>query len=141
MTSNSSEYGNAFCDSEYYEVGTGKTNRAYFAFDNNTSTEWASGYSDGRDNYIGFKFNNPVCIKKAMIYNRMSTTGFNYAKLQASNDKSNWTELVAVQYNAGTKIYANINNKNNYSYYRFVIGGYSSNLNMPRATEIQFYGR
>ena len=136
MTSDTSPYGTVFYDSFNDTSG-----RGYQAFDGNDSTEWASLYADGRDGYVGYKFLNPTCVKKATIYssNITSSGGFSYAILEASNDNNSWVELGRTVYNTTSTYAVNTQNNANYLYYRFRIGGYTSNSNRPRANTIQFY--
>lgn len=86
MTSNTAPYGTAISQSVYsgYEP--------YKAFDNNLS-DTAFGTSTagtGAGAYLGYKFTNPINVKRVRIWSGSSTT--DTLKIQYSDDGSSWND-------------------------------------------------
>lgn len=147
MTSNTAPYGEAFASSE-----NTTSNKAYHGCDGDINTMWtSSGSATDVRNYIGYKFVNPICVKKAKyVASRDVNTAPDVSiKVQASNDNSTWTDLTDVvvcdnSNYAETEI--DINNESYYLYYRlyFVTNGtrppYYTSYH-SHAREFQFYGR
>lgn len=102
--------------------------------------------------YIGYKFTNPVAVKKVAILGSLSTPYYTISpktfKVQYSDNGTNWTDATGtLNYNYSsfaevtTQEYA-INTNSSHRYWNIYIltnGGHS--LNKSGLTKIQFYGR
>lgn len=143
MSANTAPHGEVIYSSTY------STNYPFHAFDrdyNSSGHEWISNGSTNQ--YVGYKFTNPVCVKRA-FFDRMYLAGEagtrvkNY-KIQASNDNSTWVDLyVGLEENNTPNMhsfkYVDIDNDSYYLYYRmFIVDAYYS---YPALWELQFYGR
>jgi len=136
MTSNTAPYGEAIrsgVSSSSYE--------AWKAFDGDDVSHWHSASSSALQ-YIGYKFTNPVYVKKTRIFLEVSSTIERAEKLiiQGSNDNSTWvdiTENVKSSFIVGWNEFPTTKNGAYFLYYR-------ANLGTCEAVSIdslQFYGR
>lgn len=138
MTSNTTPSGEVIYSPIY------STFYAYYGFDNNGSTEYASSVSGKNDTaYLGYDFteNVTVCKYYALVKGASSLT-VNY-KVQGSNDKSTWETLAEhnVTYTATTEtIQGTFNNSTAYRYYRLLKDVSVSDCRFEVYT-LQFYGR
>lgn len=132
MTGESTPSGRATCSSyanwQY---------QAYFAFDEyygyDTST-WAT--VNALPQWIQYQFPNPVCIKKLITVHRNEDSGQRNNRavsnftFQASNDGTNWVNLkdcVITQKTSHYKAEFEIDNDNEYTYYRLYVTGNFNN--------------
>lgn len=133
MTANTAPYGEAIKNSEY------SYNPAYYAFDDN-----AQGWSPSNDttpSYIGYKFTNPICVKRVTFRQAYaSEAAISGLKVQGSNDNSTWVDLATFTSESGgaTKIVDIPTNSNYYLYYRVYGNMVNSN---SYGYKLQFYGR
>ena len=137
MTSNTSSIGEIIfsterSDGNYY---------AYNAFDNNDNTYWMA---DGAiyPSYIGYKFNQAVCVKKIdCLFGNISGYYSTKFKFQASNDNSQWVNLLGET----TRVDSNkhetykVNNDKNYRYYRLYIISGNASVASPFIHSLQMY--
>ena len=120
----------------------------YCAFDGNDDTYW---YDTNHmvNPYVGYQFNSPVCVKKALLtVNAFASTAANYVlTLQGlNNDNDNWVDLETFNFthNGGAAtiltFMMDLNNNDKYLYYRLV----SENDYIPTSSvvvrTIQLYG-
>lgn len=104
-------------------------------FDGNTST--AGTTKGGNGSYIGYKFENPVCVKKAYI---KMNNGSNFT-IQASNDNFvTKKDFVTLSCDGQSEQTINIDNDEKYTYYRLYCNSMLSGAYFS-LREIQFYGR
>lgn len=143
MTSNSAPYGEAFGSSiadntaPYYGLFAG-------SLDEGSYHVWASQANKIADEYVGYKFTNPTCVKSFELNNRVirsTNTSIKDFKLQASNDGTTYVDLGTYEKNTTDASQRfTVDNDNYYLYYRIYVltnrGG--SNVSIPR---LQFYGR
>lgn len=128
MTSNTEPWGVAF--------GSSSGGNAYKYFDRDTSTGWDD------DSYFGYTFNEPKIVNRLMLYTRPSYNSANKHKFQASNDGTNWIDLLSeedmsVMTAASTYYYIDIDNNTAYTRYRVFHSGVSG---FDGFKECQFYG-
>lgn len=144
MTSNTTPVG------EVIAISSHNNNPAYYAFDDSLSTLWGSN-STSTPVWVGYKFENSVCAKKAtVIFDYSSTyyvTSCTY-KYQASNDNSEWVDispLITIGSQSGNSNGCTdvLNNSKNYLYYRIYITEQTINSAIFKGSifELQFYGR
>lgn len=137
MTSDTTPYG------EVFGTTAGGSTHAYNVFDNNASTYY---YGNAADRYIGYKFINPVCVKRVYVNEEhlgSAATSITEA-IQASNDNNTWVNLASFLVGVETiNQYYDINNSDYYLYYRMkCISGVAEGSNIGTKTyELQFYGR
>lgn len=137
MTSDTAPYGEVFASSNHRDYPI------YQTFDGNNATLWVTN-SIKTNSYVGYKFTNPICVKKFFLLPYMASACRvkNYY-IEASNDGTNWIRLYTGVYsdsktNGET---VSISNDNYYLQYRiFVVDGYSSAESISILT-LQFYGR
>ena len=135
MTSNTAPYGEAFSNNS--QTNSWKT------FDGDTSTHWTP-LSNATNNYVGYRFVTPVIIKyiKATVTHKTGYPTRTYT-IQGSSDNVEFVDLYS--FNATTtvkKVSANINNENEYSYFRIFC---AQALHVPDSyiagiEELQCYG-
>lgn len=143
MTSNTTPSGE--CISGGYNA-SGQEN--YKAFDNNTSTFFASSQnSTGAGAYIGYIFDNAISVKKVDFDLWISYSGSSCNQviaLQGSNDGSTWSDIteISITYTGSTPNKNNVivSNYANFKYYR-IYKKSSSLTTRLGAYRIQFYGR
>lgn len=145
MTGNTSPYGEAIATSFY------STNEEYKAFDNNGSTRWNNS-NWAENEYIGYKFTNPVCCKKVSFvpYYYNSSCHLKNFKVQASNtgNSDDWHDLTNIitldnqEYASGYTIDLS-SNDDYYKYYiiRCIDSWLSANTHAYSLWSLQFYGR
>lgn len=145
MTANDAPYGEASGG------GTQTPNPPYLAFDGDLTTNPNSSYgSDGntQNSWIGYKFANPVCVKKIRLYEyddpikRYKLYTF---KLQYSNDGTTWTDIADASFDMTDKA------EGNFYYFSIPNNVYalcwklqpltSKNSNAIFIRDLQFYGR
>lgn len=145
MTSNTAPYGEASGSS--IESGAN-----YYGPFSNYVSGWYNHRNNYSDQFLQYKFTNPVCIKRAN-YQLMTEVG-NFTvqgitlTLQASNDGTNWTNLqtkISPKEDV-TKIQSiDIDNTNYYLYYRLAYSSYVyktyDNHYYCCCRMLQFYGR
>lgn len=142
MTSNTTPYGEAICNS------AASSGPAYYAFDGNSDHQWLSSeMSTGSGAYIGYRFRNPVCIKrfKYRFASQFPNTVIAF-KLQASNDGTTWIDISGQLSDqvAGASPYVvystrDIENSSFYLYYRLYRVSSSAN-DYFYVSGLQFYG-
>lgn len=150
MTSNTTPSGECFAYGTRTEAGY----QNYYLFDGNENQSWTSNVNGG---YCGYEYpsakkNYMFVFKYIFYYNRASgTTNTRLAKIQASNDGSNYTDLYVHTYtNPDGAPYGNVRTDtqiisapNTYKYYRLwleepTLNGVDSQFD---PTLLQFYGR
>lgn len=134
MTSDTTPEGEAFV------TNTVSESSAYKAFDNDITKGCISAMNPSNW-YVGYKFINPICVKKAKVIS--TTNSPKRYKIQASNDNTTWTDvsgIITETDNANVNTIVECNNDNYYLYYRiYVIEGF--NPAQFRVYILQFYGR
>ena len=137
MTSASTPYGEAISTTPYsssysaYHAYDGDINSAGFV----TTTAYGSAY-------LGFKFTNPICVRKVSFYLRSG--GYNphhVFKVRGSNDGTNWTDIATTpDITKDEWISVDITNDDYYLYYSvlYVSGG---GVDSGQGLKLQFYGR
>ena len=148
MTSNTAPYGECIASASQSSYPT------YQAFDKDDTSHWGAGSVDYSAAYIGYKFTNPVKIKEIAFTKRINT-GLTYdgkctAKIQASNDGSDWVDLTdTLTFDQLSSQYGEKESwdaTQNEGYYLYVRLKYltkvvtSDNL-YPCCAGLQFYGR
>lgn len=129
MTSNTTPSGECF-GSTYYQPQFDY----YKAFDNDSSTRWASAEGDTTGSYVGYQFTSPVCITKVTIKTTATATG----KIQGSNDGVTYDDLASINITtAESNMSFTFANSSKYSYYRF----YNTTAEYASPYTLQFYGR
>ena len=146
MTSNTAPYGEAICNS--YHSQTGYDEQAYKAFDN-ANDGWTTE-TNITNNYVGYKFTNPVCVKKVNVqYNVNNQSLPRTWTVRASNDGTTWENLGTFNTGSGSSssketfsIDIDINNDNYYLYYSIFCADviYISGSWAIRIFTLQFYG-
>ena len=140
MTSNTTPSGKASASS----VLPGTTWDAWQAFGSD-NIPWHS--ANGSIQWIMYKFEKPICVKKVYICNDLTVAGGSKVTyIQASNDGSTWTNLSSAFDcgNIGASTNLTLNNKEYYQYYRLYstesnyFDGYGHYLVV---NILQFYGR
>lgn len=135
MTANDAPYGTVIST-----TATAFSYPAYRAFDGNSVTYWQ--LDSASSPFIGYKFVNPVIIKRFAI--RFWPTQYEIltGKIQGSNDNSTWKDIsTTITFEQGTaaKQIFDINNNEPFLYYRLQA------LSLVKSTvivnELQFYGR
>lgn len=147
MTANTAPYGEALFSSRYDTSGSFE---GYRAFNDTPSKDaWVSSPGAGTGAYLGYKFTNPICVKKIQLTNRNDNTAVQSPKnfkIQASNDGSSWTDLGtflnANNTYGGVTTY-NIDNDDYYLYYRLYVVDVNTtgSYTYVAIAELQFYGR
>lgn len=143
MTSDSAPYGEVIGD-EYYQ-----SYYKYYAFDGDPTSFWTSKNANS-GHYIGYKFTNPIKALKFANTRRYYTADPQTtisAKVQASNDGTNWTDLTDdfslilndVNSTGVVDEYDLTKNLGYYLYYRVLFGAGSAVW--PCTAGVQFYGR
>jgi hypothetical protein len=141
MTANTAPYGEAIKSTEY-----NSTYAAYSAF-NDSAYGWTPATSDTLGNcYVGYKFVNPICVKKMMIFTPTAgtTTRISAFKLQGSNsgNSNDWTDLLTVTNKVNGLDYYEVDNNNYYMYLRVLItAGATIASTAIIIQSLQFYGR
>lgn len=146
MTSNTTPSGEAFAKS------AGAGNEAYKAFDGDITTNYSTS-TNPVGNYVGYSFDNPICIEKAEIYayyNSSSAVTMKplKVKVQGSNDFSEWEDISATTDKTitqdGQKVAIPITANKYFKHIRIyyvdancIVNGTS----YANCKEIQFYGR
>lgn len=129
MTANNAPYGEAI--SGY----NANNSLPYMAFDNNDTTRHLGTESSGSASWLGYKFTNPICVKK--IYYHITNATF---KIQGSNDGSTWEDIEnGKTHTDGTKM-ENIANDKYYLQY-IIFKTVATTGKAMTTNELQFYGR
>ena len=131
MTGNTAPYGEAIRSSEPSSIY-----ESYKVFDRNYST--FGGCANANNAYVGYKFTNPICPKKAKITEIAEFNSSCEYKIKGSNDGSTWDTLASVT-SASQEV--SIDTDNYYLYlalWQTYRNGAYSNSNLR---ELQFYGR
>ena len=143
MTANNAPYGTAISDANYAE-----TYQPYFVFMTNPQYGWLGPTTNEGTHYIGYKFVNPVCVRKVKIGTKLIGYSGNAVdstvKLRYSNDGSTWTELDdSISIPAYTDTVADVENDVYALYWaiRFVSWNRTNPYNMNVCSSLQFYGR
>lgn len=117
------------------------TNYAWKGF-NQSSSDFFNSQANGA--YLGFKFNNPVCVKSFKYVSKGPSWSIVSGKIQASNNGTNWVDLtdtITFTTFESTTEAANysgkVNNNNGYLYYRLLAVTKDVNASVM---ELQFYG-
>ena len=130
MTSNTAPYGEVIASSVFTNYDKFKV------FDDIDSTYWASNNpSSSVGEYIGYKFVNPICVKKVKC--RLYSNALTF-DVYGSNDNSKWDKLDSINATT-TSTDFNINNDKFYLYYKLQCVTEISN--MIGIYTLQFYGR
>lgn len=143
MTANNAPYGTAISDANYAEAY-----QPYFVFMTNPQYGWLGPTTNEGTHYIGYKFVNPVCVRKVKIGTKLIGYSGNAVdstvKLRYSNDGSTWTELDdSISIPAYTDTVADVENDVYALYWaiRFVSWNRTNPYNMNVCSSLQFYGR
>ena len=130
MTSNTAPYGEVIASSVFTNYDKFKV------FDDIDSTYWTSNnQSSSVGEYIGYKFVNPICVKKVKCRLYANALTFD---VYGSNDNSKWDKLDSINTTTTSKDF-NINNDKFYLYYKLQCVTEISN--MIGIYTLQFYGR
>lgn len=143
MTSDSAPYGTAF-GSRY-----GNNANYYMVFDGNDATQWSAGANYTTNQYVGYKFVNPVRVTRVSIMpSNDSATAYNRVKnfkVQGSNtgDTNDWHDIytgICQSTSSATPQVFTFDNDDYYLQYRvYVVDSYSSVT--IAVLSLQFYGR
>lgn len=135
MTANNAPYGTALRSSI---DGNQSIYEAFYAFDNNDSTYWAAN-SGAKNQYIGYEFAQPVCVKKLYFKCSDNMVRLNNFILQGSNDGfTTKTDIETFENNSVENTF----NVNNYDYYKsYRIYGTNDGSGYLKLVTLQFYGR
>lgn len=115
---------------------------SYKAFDKSISTFWIPIRSTTSivGDYIGYKFDSPICIKAVNVQGNR----FTEIVIEASNDNSTYSSLKTTNLGGGDSYFDKTiildENVNSYLYYRIRFTSASSNVDCQIA-ELNFYGR
>lgn len=146
MTSNTTPSGECVYSTEFSELSY----YAYKAFDGNSSSRWAAQGSGAiRNQYVGYKFTQPIVVNKVSLtaaYVNNYTRVKNYHIDGRVDSNSEWVSLYTgiVQNTSSTHTDTIlISNETAYQDYRiYVVDNYaSSNDYGISINELQFYGR
>lgn len=142
MTASNAPFGVASASSE---LGTG--NEAWKAFDGDDtqSSVWAANNTVApnvqKEAWIQYKFVNPVCIKR--IHYAVSNVIYTDSMtILGSNDGTNFETIDTLQTIPSGTSELNINNENEYLYYRFSLVQHhtsGSSINIPAVRGLQLY--
>lgn len=143
MTSNTAPYGEA----SVYRTGT-SGGAAWNVFDGNDSIAYSNRTGRNTNDYVRYKFTNPVCVKKVKFLHAQNTTETQYVKVRASNDGTNFVELGSFtlpynEYASNLSMnYLDVSNNDNYYLY-YEVKNNDSPTGSPWWTiySLQFYGR
>lgn len=121
LTSNGTMGGDKFAASAITEYSS--SYQAYMAFDNSTSTEWASKGTQN-PSWISFYNPEPLKVTKLTMRNRTSAENFTAGKIYGSNNNYYWEEIgsystTVTSANATWEIDLS-NNTKYYKYYKIV---------------------
>ncbi|MCR5098753.1 MAG: hypothetical protein K6B14_07390 [Lachnospiraceae bacterium] len=142
MTSATTPSGMAFANVE------DPSNPAWRAFDDDTSTFWATNASSWANIYCGYIFATPI-ILYSIAYKQRTTTAV-LAKIEGSNDTTNgtdgtWTTILNnITDVSSAEIFKVVSNNSGYKAFRFYITSMTcsaSNQSGGRLETLQFYGR
>ena len=135
MTDNNAPYGTALRSTI---DGNQSKFEAFYAFDNNDSTYWAAN-SGATNQYIGYEFAQPVCVKRLYFKCSDNTVRLNKFILQGSNDGfTTKTDIETFENNSVENTF-NVNNNDYYKSYR--IYGTNDGSGYLKLVTLQFYGR
>lgn len=146
MTSNTTPYGTAFASTTY-----SSSYNAFNAFDDKINSYWCTTNGSKTNQYIGYKFVNPIKVKKVSIThsgNIGDGTGAipKNCKVQYSNDNSTWTDvpnsnfIVTPQSTTPATIEKTIDIDVYALYWRvFILDNYGGSY--INVSSVQFYGR
>ena len=113
---------------------------AYNAF-NNGNARWCSTSIQANTNYyLGYKFKNPVCVRRVYLKNFWDNYHVQSFQLQGSNDGNSWTTIGTYNH-SNTNSYAafyNIENRAYYLQYRLLLQGRTGGY--YEIQSLQFYG-
>ena len=141
MTSNSAPSGNASgssiitSDFDYYK-----------AFDKKDTTFWCSGSRETTNQYLTYKFDNPVCVKKVVLKNHSDSSRLASPKnfrIEASNNNATWNTLGTffnTNNDALGEMEFSFSNSTYYSYYRIYVIDRNGSYNAITIGELQYYG-
>lgn len=141
MTSNTTPSGVASgssYDSSDYEP--------YKAFDDDIQTAWVPNTTNGAGEWISYKFEKPVCVKKVAlgVMQAKQYTHETTFKIQASNNGSDWVDISENLVNnvpVDVQSY-NINNNKEYLYYKlYIVSQTHSTTSGGIINTLQFYGK
>ena len=147
MTANNAPYGTAICSTQY-----GGTDSAYAAFDGNDSSYWSTSQDNITNQYIGYIFPNPVCVKKVhFVSSSVVSRNMKNYKIQASNDGfvndiHDLTETLVNEYVASNPVDVDLSGNDDYylGYRIFAIDAYpktAGQYHYIMLQSLQFYGR
>lgn len=142
MTSNSAPSGNASGSSiitrdfDYYK-----------AFDKKDTTFWCAGGGGTTNQYLKYKFDNAVCVKKVVLKNHSDASRLASPKnfrIEASNDNTNW-DIIGTFLNTNNDAFAEmefaLSNSTYYLYYRIYVNDRNGSYNAITIGELQYYGK
>lgn len=84
MTSDTTPYGQVIYKTQY------STEQAYKAFDGNDTTNYSASAQTANEEYIGYRFVNPVCIRRVGIKVQTTENLVNTWALEYSDNGTNW---------------------------------------------------
>ena len=132
--------GKAFGSSVY--TGYGNYFDYYYAFDNRNETNWIASANANTDQYVGYQFPSPVCVRKVTIdpKDKDGTLRVKNFIIQASKDNVSGYENLYSGLNSSADTFSiELNHSEYYSYYRLFCT--DSHSYQPGCRELQFYGR
>ena len=139
MTSDTAPYGvaigtNVFSSSYAY----------YYAFDNVDSTRWLPPNTTANQ-YVGYKFSAPVCVKRAIVTLEKGSNPSNITMdVIGSNDGTTWSNPIGTATTSAGQVVIDCgNNDNFYLQYALTSSGYwaQSSTGYWAVKALQFYGR
>lgn len=132
----------------YGTVSSSNSTNAINVFDQNESTIWTAT-SNGTNQYVTYKFTNPVCVKKARLYltptlatSRPDRTFY----VRASNDGTNYVNIGSCSVSGISSVDDIIDCSTNEQYYLYYQIFCADIINVTNSwawgiRELQFYGR
>ena len=115
--------------------------KAYYAFDNNTTTLWAA--KNTTNEYVGYDFEKPVYVKKVSYIQSNESSKYRAKNIRVDGfDGSQWKSIKTdvAQQNTNIQWIDLSDNKTSYTKYRmYIIDSYSDSV--IELAELQFYGR
>ena len=134
MTSDSAPYGSAF-----FHTGTAASGgNPYKAFDGDETTRPQLS-SNVQTRGVGYKFTNPINVRKFYCY-YMITGSYDIAiKLQYSDDGTNYTDAYSGTYEGNSRTYFDVDDCGYHIYWKVIITTETAASGCPY--ELQFYGR
>lgn len=149
MTSNTAPYGNVIYKDVYGDNYYGDKYIGYKGFTESLD-EYYMGQDNSSDSFLGYKFTNPICVKRLYFvseYNGTSAATWTNAEVQGSNDNESWEivydigDITVPNGGISARYEYDFNNDSYYTYYRLIVKSISCDRPRICIARLQFYGR